>query len=345
MSTHQVGRPPKVIHPAKEGRANKLLKYIDTISPLPLNALGDPPTNHCFIADDNLSVLQQLKCPLCLEVVKQPLELPCKALVCAKCIRQWIVVSADVQCPCCYDTAPLLLNPAPTLVLNILGDVLVHCAVCSRDIRAKSFDDHQCTPSPTEEEVIAAAGVLRRRSSTSPENPVLKCPTGGRPVTFMRVTATHNVTKSASKRTLKRRCQEMSHVRDIVSGGEASTLLENEIKWMSDDEKHHLLVESGIAMDIKVSAEQGLAIKAGLAIPWHKLRHLRRWLKASGISIGCEERMRQISREMIRGNLKGEIAPFSFSLKSGGEEIRGAALFYVPNLVEKVFQLLDENAK
>ena len=68
----------------------------------------------------------------------------------------------------------------------------------------------------------------------------------------------------------------MSHVRDIVSGGEASTLLENEIKWMSDDEKHHLLVESGIAMDIKVSAEQGLAIKAGLAIPWHKLRHLRR---------------------------------------------------------------------
>ena len=61
-----------------------------------------------------------------------------------------------------------------------------------------------------------------------------------------------------------------------------------------------------------------------------------RWLKASGISITSEERMRQISREMIRGNVKGEIAPFSVSLKSGGEEIRGAALVYVPNLVEKV---------
>ena len=67
------------------------------------------------------------------------------------------------------------------------------------------------------------------------------------------------------------RCQEMSHVRDIVSGGEASTLLETEIKWLSDEEKQHMLVESGIAMDIKVSADQGLAIKAGLAIPWHKL--------------------------------------------------------------------------
>ena len=96
MSTQQVGRPPKVIYPAKEGHANKLLKYIDTISPLPLNALGD--TNHCFV--DNLSVLQHLKCPLCLEVLNQPLKLSCKALVCAKCIKQWIAVSVDVQCPC-----------------------------------------------------------------------------------------------------------------------------------------------------------------------------------------------------------------------------------------------------
>ena len=68
----------------------------------------------------------------------------------------------------------------------------------------------------------------------------------------------------------------MSHVRDIVSGGGASTLLETEIKWLSDNKRQHMLVESGIAMDIKVSADQGLAIKAGLAIPWHKLRHLRR---------------------------------------------------------------------
>ena len=113
-------------------------------------------------------------------VLNQPLELPCKALVCAKCIKQWIVVSVDVQCPCCYDTAPLHLNPAPTLVLNILGDVLIHCAVCSRDIKVRSFDDHQCTPSPTEEEVIAAADVLTRMSSTSPQNPVLQCPARGR---------------------------------------------------------------------------------------------------------------------------------------------------------------------
>eukprot|EP00731_Ephydatia_muelleri_P015665 Em0009g89a len=197
------------------------------------------------------------------------------------------------------------------------------------DIKVRRFDDHQCTPSPTEEEVIAAADVLTRMSSTSPQNPVLQCPARGR---------VYQLARGHSS-------EEISHVHDIVCGGEASTLLENEIKWLGDEEKQHMLVESGIAMDIKVSADQGLAIKAGLAISWHKLRHLRRWLKASGISIASEEKMQQISREMIRGNPKGEIAPFSFSLKSGGEEIRGAALVYVPNLVEKVFQLRDENAK
>ena len=177
-------------------------------------------------------------CSLCLDVLNQPLELPYKALVCAKCIKQWIVVSADVQCPCC--SASLHLNPAPTLVLNILGDVLIHCAACSRDIKARSFDDHQCTPSRTEEEMMAAADVLRCLPSTSPENPVFQYPTQGRvcthvythththihthkqthrhssqsvitdmitslqPVTFMRVIATHNITRLVSKRTVKR---------------------------------------------------------------------------------------------------------------------------------------------
>ena len=39
------GNATEVIHPAEEGLANKLLKYIDNNSPLPLNALGNP--NHC----------------------------------------------------------------------------------------------------------------------------------------------------------------------------------------------------------------------------------------------------------------------------------------------------------
>ena len=44
-------------------------------------------------------------------------------------------------------------------------------------------------------------------------------------------------------------------------------------------------------------------------------------------------------------NLKGEIAPFSFRLPSGGEEIKGAPLVYIPELVAKVVHLLEENER
>ena len=52
--------------------------------------------------------------------------------------------------------------------------------------------------------------------------------------------------------------------------------------------------------------------------------------------------MRQIS---VGDNLKGDIAPFSFPLPSGGEEVKGSTLVYTPHLVDMVVHLLDENER
>ena len=53
--------------------------------------------------------------------------------------------------------------------------------------------------------------------------------------------------------------------------------------------------------------------------------------------------MRHVSRKAVGENLKGELAPFSFSLPSGGEEFRGAPLVFIPDLILKVVELLEEN--
>eukprot|EP00731_Ephydatia_muelleri_P032590 Em0024g134a len=55
--------------------------------------------------------------------------------------------------------------------------------------------------------------------------------------------------------------------------------------------------------------------------------------------------MREISKQIVGDNLKGELAPFSFMLPSGGEEIKGAPLIYIPELVAKVVHLLEENER
>ncbi|KAL5470750.1 hypothetical protein EMCRGX_G028763 [Ephydatia muelleri] len=136
----------------------------------------------------------------------------------------------------------------------------------------------------------------------------------------------------------------MQTARSIVSGGEPSALMEEEVLTLSDEERMSLLQKAGIT-NIAIDSVQVLAIKVGMAIPWNGLRQLRRWLKASGVSLAGEQRMRNICRQIVGDNLKGEMALFSFPHPSGGEELRGAPLVYIPDLVQKVVDLLEENER
>ena len=52
--------------------------------------------------------------------------------------------------------------------------------------------------------------------------------------------------------------------------------------------------------------------------------------------------MCHISSHIVGDNLKGEVAPFTFPLPSGGDEIKGAPLVYIPHLVDKVVHFLNE---
>ena len=120
------------------------------------------------------------------------------------------------------------------------------------------------------------------------------------------------------------------------------------------------LATARISSSIEIGPAQVLAIKAGLAIPWNKLRLLSRyhiimqcskgnslifrWLKSSGIHLACEERMCRISSHIVGDNLKGKV-PITFPLPSGGDRIKGAPLVYIPHLVDKVVHFLNENER
>eukprot|EP00731_Ephydatia_muelleri_P018287 Em0011g327a len=135
-----------------------------------------------------------------------------------------------------------------------------------------------------------------------------------KPITFMHVTNAHNPTTTVCTRTLKSRCSELQDIRRIVSGGEPSALLQSEVLSLSDEERKSLLKEAGISDEIKIGPAEVLAIKVGLAIPWNKIRLLRR---------------------IVGDNIQGELAPFSFTLTSGGEELQAAPLVFIPNLIQK----------
>ena len=57
-----------------------------------------------------------------------------------------------------------------------------------------------------------------------------------------------------------------------------------------------------------------------------------RWFKAWGVSIASERKTRSRAKELVGDHLVAETAPFTFSLKKGGEEIRSVPYVYVSSL-------------
>ncbi len=93
----------------------------------------------------------------------------------------------------------------------------------------------------------------------------------------MRLTTPRVESSSASPRTLKRRSGELEQVRDAISKGSSLEQLQHEVKALTKEDRQSLLQEASIADGAAaVSANDVLAMKADLAIPWNKLRILRR---------------------------------------------------------------------
>ena len=61
--------------------------------------------------------------------------------------------------------------------------------------------------------------------------------------------------------------------------------------------------------------------------------------------MASEAKERKLAQQLVGPNIEGEAVPFTFSVDSGGEEVRKAPMAYVPDLVSKVVQLLDQNDK
>ena len=77
----------------------------------------------------------------------------------------------------------------------------------------------------------------------------------------MRITNPHNSTTAVCSRTLKSRCSELQAIRRVVSGGQPSVLLQNEVLSLGDEQRRALLKEAGISDEIQIGPAEVLAIK------------------------------------------------------------------------------------
>eukprot|EP00731_Ephydatia_muelleri_P038792 Em0911g3a len=165
-------------------------------------------------------------------------------------------------------------------------------------MRAGAYEEHECVLTLTASEERAAAGLLKRAISTSSKG-IIQLASD--------IHVHYKPSQFNHSRMFKNpQVTELPAIRRVVSGGQPSVLFQNEVLSLGDEQRRALLKEAGISDEIKIGPAEVIAIKVGLAIPWNKIRILRRWLKASKISLAC------------------------------GEEFRGAPFVFIPDLILKV---------
>ena len=69
-------------------------------------------------------------------------------------------------------------------------------------------------------------------------------------------------------------------------------------------------------------------------------------MKGWGIQVASERKMRLVAADLtINNEPVAENGMFSFPLKSGGEELKAAAIAYIPHLKSKIVDLMNKNER
>ena len=92
------------------------------------------------------------------------------------------------------------------------------------------------------------------------------------PLTLMLVSSARVASSEASRKTIKKRLQQIQDTRDTVGIG-----LEDEVQALPKEKRQQLLREVGLP--IEIPAPHVLAMKTSLSISWNKLTTLRRYTK------------------------------------------------------------------
>ena len=72
---------------------------------------------------------------------------------------------------------------------------------------------------------------------------------------------------------------------------------------------------------------------------------MHRWLSRAGVKVASEKNQRILSKQLITTQIASEVAPFTHQLKKGGKEVKKAAMAYIPDLVQKITELLEQHAR
>ena len=108
-----------------------------------LTAMAPPPFFSAPPPAIHRQANSEILCPVCMDIVDQPLDLLCGNLVCLHCCVGWVTSSARQDCLCCYNCLLHHARAPSRLTMTMIGSQLVECPRgCNRIVKLEYYQSH-----------------------------------------------------------------------------------------------------------------------------------------------------------------------------------------------------------
>ena len=232
------GRPQSQIHLTTQ----RLLH-----TTLPSYKVSSPLSPSRFLPSTTVP-LDDFTCGLCQNIVDQPVETPCRKLVCSVCIALLLRSCRINHLPCPYcsvdhEVTETSFPEATDIVMKVLGDLLMKCEnpLCTEVVALKNIRKHM------------AYGCMQEMHTFSPSKltvgQILSCPLTSPPTTAERKAAT-----SVVKRIIASKSGEEKQSQNIIklpTAGQVSRYMHINsfyIKYTTHTCKHYNLYQKIISV-------------------------------------------------------------------------------------------------
>ena len=218
------------------------------------------------------------------------------------------------------------------------------CSACSpAKTKLRPVEELQAPLTKQEEKYLTH--LVRIKLKHSDDKCTVLCKTKGQPIARKRIVKPRKSSFSAASPLRKRRANQISKLRQDLSGFSAKDTTKQqgtELKQTSKVKRNQILAAAGCG-EVHISSKLATKIRARLLLSWAKQRRLRRFSKSLGIKMDSEKRERQFQNKLMCGQISvHQNALYFYDKTTNAESIKDTPVVSVDDLPTFVANLLDQ---
>ncbi|XP_065639595.1 uncharacterized protein LOC124816065 [Hydra vulgaris] len=293
----------------------------------------------------------------------------CQHSFCSLCIILLIKgkLEKEAKCPICSSFIMVNSLCSSVYVLEMIKHSYIACKLCKKKVLFKdTYEVHDCqkdhlkskhstiiddfykvnkssdVPQNTEAAVVH---VIKQKLEHSKTTTIEFLSGGPRPLCLTVTPKAYKESASCSISTLKKRHRLlMEEVNHQVGNSKDSQVMQAAVMLKSFDycQKRKILQNANIGI-VQLSAEELVAFKADVGIPWNKLKTMTRWLNSRNVQTASNSKQRVVAKTWARDDLIVLDENFTFQNENikCSLEIKHAPWAYIDNLPKNIENMLN----